>query len=340
MNIPRNHVELLMEFGYTEQEAQFLYLVATHSGYFILRQYLSFTGARRGKRSSLFARKILNNGHASVRDYMGYGSIYHLFSRTLYGQIDKGNLRNRRVHSFDFIRTRLVLLDFIISSPDVQYLETEQDKTKFFCQDLGISKDFLPAKVYEGGPGSRPTVRYFVDKFPLFLAPLLPGASPVVSFSYVDSGAETIAGFLTHLAAYSPLFRQLNSFRFLYISPRDTEFGRATQAFGRTVKEPLESDVSGEVMRYFEVRKRFESRQYIVPVTEDFEFLNEAKRRFHGDRFESLYNCWSSGALREHDLRSQFSQIRPERTVSFETHLVAHHRSHLDELKRRRVNVA
>ena len=52
MNIPRNHVELLMEFGYTEPEAQFLYVVATHSGYFILRQYLNFTGAHRGKRSS------------------------------------------------------------------------------------------------------------------------------------------------------------------------------------------------------------------------------------------------------------------------------------------------
>src|ERR1700682_5304784 len=64
MNIPRHHVELLMEFGYTEPEAQFLYVVATHSGYFTLRQYLSFTGAHRGKRSSLFAHKILNTGHA------------------------------------------------------------------------------------------------------------------------------------------------------------------------------------------------------------------------------------------------------------------------------------
>jgi hypothetical protein len=339
MNIPRNNVELLMEFGYTEPEAQFLYLVATHSGYFILRQYLSFTGAHRGKRSSIFARKILNNGHASVRDYMGYGSIYHLFSRTLYGLIEKGNLRNRRVHSFDFIRTRLVLLDFIISNPEVQYLETESDKTKCFCQDFGIAKHFLPAKVYEGGPGSRPTVRYFVDKFPLFLAPPLPGASPVVTFSYVDSGTETMSGFLTHLAAYTPLFRQLDSFRFLYISPRETEFERATEVFRRAVKEPLESDVSGEVMRYFEVRKRFEARQYIVPVTDDFEFLNEAKRRFHGDRFERLYSSWSSGAVTE-KLRSNFSQLKSGRTVFFETHLVAKHRSHLDELKRRRVNVA
>ncbi len=47
---------------------------------------------------------------------MGYGSIYHLFSRTLYGRIEKGNLRNRRAHSFEFIRTRLVLLDFILAN--------------------------------------------------------------------------------------------------------------------------------------------------------------------------------------------------------------------------------
>ena len=167
-----------MEFGYTQPEAQFLYVVATHSGYFTLRQYLSFAGAHRGNRSSRFAHKILYNGHASVRDYMGYGSIYHLFSRTLYRQIEKGNLRNRRAHSFEFIRTRLVLLDFILANREAEYLETEPDKINFFCEKLGIAKEFLPGKVYEGGRGSRPTIRYFVDKFPLFLAPPLLGTPP------------------------------------------------------------------------------------------------------------------------------------------------------------------
>jgi hypothetical protein len=340
MNIPRNHVELLMEFGYTEPEAQFLYVVATHSGYFILRQYLRFTGAHRGKRSSVFARKILNNGHASVRDYLGYGSIYHLFSRTLYGQIEKGNLRNRRAHSFEFIRTRLVLLDFILANRDAEYLETESDKINLFCEKLGIAKEFLPGKVYEGGPGSRPTIRYFVDKFPLFLASGLPAPLPVVTFSYVDSGLGTISAFLTHVAAYQPLFRQLHSFRLLYISPRDTEFPKVTERFRCVVKRPLESDVSGEIVRYFQVRKRFENRQYVVPVTEDFEFLNEAKRRFHGERFEHLYRSWDSGALSEHELRREFCQMKPDRAVFFETYLVGEHRSHLAEIKRERVNVA
>ena len=340
MNIPENQVALLMELGYTEPEARFLYVVATHSGYFILRQFLNFTGARRGKRSNLFARKVLNNGHGSVRNYLGYGSIYHLFSRTLYGQIEKGNLRNCCKHSFEYIRTRLVLLDFILANPEAEYLETEQDKVTFFCEKLGVAKEFLPGRLYEGGPGSRPTLRYFVDKFPLFVAAPLLGAPPVVTLCFVDSGLGTIASFLTHLAAYQPLFRQLQAFRFIYISPTDAQFARATDRFRSIVKQPLESDMSSEVLRYFQVRQRFEKRQYVVPITEDFEFLNEAKGRFHGDRFERLYKAWISGTLSEHELRHEFCQMEPHRTVSFETYLVAQHRSHLPEKERGVVNVA
>jgi hypothetical protein len=285
MNIHENHVALLMDLGYTEPEARFLYVVATHSGYFILRQFLNLTGARRG---NLFARKVLNNGHGSVRDYSGYGSTHYLFSRTLYGQIERGNLRNRRKHSFDYIRTRLVLIDFILANPEAEYLETEPDKVTFFCEKLGVAKEFLPGSVYEGGPGSRPIFRYFVDKFPLFLGPFPLGVPTVVTLSYVDSGLGTISGFLTHLAAYQSLFRQLQAFRFLNISLTNAQFVRATERFRSLVKQPLESDISREVLRYFQVRQRFEKRHYVVPITEDFEFLNEAKNRFHGDRFERL----------------------------------------------------
>jgi hypothetical protein len=334
MNIPQNHVALLMELGDTELEARFLYVVATHSGYFILRQFLNFTGARRGKRSNLFARQVLNSGHGSVRDYSGYGSIHHLFSRTLYGQIERGNLRNRRKHSFDYIRTRLVLIDFILPNPEPEYLETEQDKVTFFCEKLGVAKEFLPGRVYEDGPGSRPTFRYFVDKFPMFLAPSLPNAPPVVTLSCVDSGLGTISP-PTSLSFAS--FRLFASFIF---SPTDAQFARATERFHTLVKQPLESDMSSEVLRYFQVRQRFEKRQYVVPLTEDFEFLNEAKCRFHGDRFERLYKAWISGTLSEHEQSPEFCQGEPHRTVFFETYLVTQHRSHLPENERGMVNVA
>ena len=39
MRLPQDHIERIATLGYTEPEARFLYLVATHSGYFTLRQF-------------------------------------------------------------------------------------------------------------------------------------------------------------------------------------------------------------------------------------------------------------------------------------------------------------
>ncbi len=322
MKMPADHIERIKELGYTESEARFLYIVAVHSGYFTLGQFRAFTRTGYGKRPTSFAQKLVKRGHATVRDYMRRGSIFHLFSRTVYGQIEKDNLRNRKQHSFDFMRTRLVLLDFILANQEFAYFETEQDKVSFFSEKMAVSKDFLPAKVYEGCSGSQPTIRYFVDKFPLFLAPPFSGAPPVVTLSYVDSGFETPSNFVAHLGAYQGLFRQLGSFGFLYIAAKNAYFQKAEERFRALVKRPLESDVSSEILRYFQVRKKWDNHEYIVPVTEDFEFLNEARRRFHGDRFDNLYQSWRSGALSEVDVRLEFSQIRPNRAVFFSTCLV------------------
>ena len=130
----------------------------------------------------------------------------------------------------------------------------------------------------------------------------------------------------------------MKSFRLLYIAPRATEFRRAEERFRSSVKQPLESDVSGEILRYLQIRRKWEKHEYVVPVTADFEFLNEARRRFHGERFESLYQAWFSGRIAERELRFEFSRL--ERTVFFDTYLVRNGRSPLDETHRRGVNGA
>src|ERR1700730_4738900 len=141
MNIRRDHVELLT-VDYTGPEPEVLYLVAAPSGYFILGQFLSFPRTRGGKRSSLFARQVLNHGHTSIRD-LGYGSIDHHFSVTLSGRIEGGNIRNHRPHWFEFIPefipTQLVMLGFILEHRGPEHLEPEHDTPNFFCQQLLIS---------------------------------------------------------------------------------------------------------------------------------------------------------------------------------------------------------
>ena len=51
MKMPQDQIERIAALGYTEPEARFLYVVATHSGYFTMRQFNTFTGVSRGKRS-------------------------------------------------------------------------------------------------------------------------------------------------------------------------------------------------------------------------------------------------------------------------------------------------
>jgi hypothetical protein len=231
MKIPDVHIERIRGLGYTESEARFLYIVAVFSGYFTLGQFRAFTGASYGKRPTSFARKLIEQGHARICGQARGGSLFHLFSRTIYGQMEKDNLRNRKRHSLGFMRTRLVLLDFVLGNQDLAYFETEQDKVNFFCQELGISKEYLPATVYEGAAPDQKTIRYFVDKFPLFVAPPFLGVPPVVTFSYVDAGFERPSLFASHLAAYQPLFRQLNSLRFLYIATQEACFHGVAERF-------------------------------------------------------------------------------------------------------------
>jgi len=280
MNLPDAHIEGIQSLGYIESEARFLYIVAVFSGYFTLGQFRTFTGSSFGKRPTSFAQKLVGQGHARICGQTRGGSLFHLFSRMVYGQIDRENLRNRKRHSFEFMRTRLVLLDFVLANQDLTYLETEQDKVNFFCQELGIPEDSLPAKVYEGAARGQQTIRYFVDKFSLFLAPPLSGVPPVVTFSYVDSGFERQSSFASHLAAYQPLFRQLHRFRFLCIATREGYFREVEQRFRSFFKQPLEADLGNEILRYFQIRKRWDNHEYIIPVTEDLEFLRDARERF------------------------------------------------------------
>lgn len=327
MNLPPAHIERLQELGYTESEARFLYIVAVFSGYFTLGQFRSFTGSRCGKRPTSFAQKLIGQGHARVCAPMHRASNFHLFSRKVYGQMDKDNLRNRKRHSFDFMHTRLVLLDFILANQGFNYFETEQDKLNYFCLELGISQDCLPSKVYEGASPDQQTVRYFIDKFPLFLAPPIPGIPPVVTFSYVDSGHERPSSFASHLYGYQALFRQLGIFRFLYITRKEAYFRTAEERFRSIIKRPLEPDASYEILRYFQIRKRWDNHEYILPVTEDLEFLRDARERFQGEKIECLYRSWRLGELGEHELRAKISQHRPERAIYFNIYLINGQRS-------------
>src|SRR5882762_7938709 len=309
------HLDALQALGYTKAEARFLYLVATHSGYFTARRFHSFTGAHWGKRTTTFWSKFQSRGHARTECFPKGGVVHHLFSRRLYRQIEKENLRNRREHEVDFIKRRIAILDFVLLNQGYQYLETETEKLQFFCGTLNIERQFLPAKLYLSRRTPVPAVRYFVDKFPMYFTPSL----PVETFTYIHDGAPGFTDFIRHLNRYLPLFRQLCQFRLVYVSRTDLHFPKATEIFHSFVKIPLESDITGDLLRYFRVRKAWEENRYREVSEGDLIFRNQVRSRFSGDRFEGLYRSWKNGHISDSAIRHEIGIDDRKHTVSFDT---------------------
>ena len=328
MNIAEQDIAAIRALGYTEDEARFLYIVATHSGYFVPRQFLSLTGSKWGYRTDRLAKKLESRAHASWREYEGAGGVYHLFAKRLYSDIGKANLRNRRRHSVEFIRTRLVLLDFVIENREYDYLETERQKLGYFCDTLGLPKKILPAKSYEGRRDVEPTLRYFVDKYPLFFDSSASCSPPVVTFSFVDPGFASTKAFSTHLLACAPLFRELNHFRFLYIANSGANFIAAENCFSKQLAPSGSSGSSDEILRYFRLRRAWEQEKYGLFANSDIEWLNDASRRFAAK--QSFYTAWSEGQISESQLRQEFPNANARKTAAFATYLTQSHQARCD----------
>lgn len=321
MTFPETSIENLLGLGYTEDEARFLYIVATHSGYFSARQYLQFTGAKPGEKSMAFTQKLLGKGHATARLLRRNGRVYHLFSRLVYRAIDREELRNRREHSGEHIRTKLAILDFVIAHLDYRYLETEAEKVDYFCGKLGISKALLPARRYTGAIRHNTTDRYFVDKLPLFFAP--ESSSPsVVTFSFVDPGLLSLDSFDTHLLAYSTLFSALPKVRFVYIATRKTHCKAAETLFLSRMHRTPNSEPGDEVLRYFSLRKFWEAKKFGSLSRDDMKFFEGARKRFNDAATDIRYQHWILGRVTSDAVRAEFRDLAPKQEVSFNTELV------------------
>jgi hypothetical protein len=255
VSIPSEQIAVLGNLGYTELEARFLYLVATHSGYFTRRQFLTFTAKSKGWSVHQFTSKVLERGHARAVEYGRQTYIYNLYSRRIYDAIGKTNLRNRRRLSKFSVHTRLLILDFVLAHPDEHYLETEAEKVAHFRDRLGIPSSTLPGRIYRARQSDSSIKRYFVDRFPIYLPEANNALSvpPVPTFTYCDTGHHELFEYASHLRSYHGFLKQLPAFNFVYASPDPAKFHRAAVFFKRLFDDPQEIDAV-HLVRYFKVR--------------------------------------------------------------------------------------
>ena len=315
MTMTRFQVEGLHLLGYTRRESEFLFLVATHSGYFTNRQFKSFARTESGSISHAFIRKLLERKHASYHAYRSGGRVYHVFARKVYQAIERENLRTRKKHELEYVKTRLVALDFVLGHPQDRYLETEAQKVAFFENECNVGRETLPVKQYRARKSAEVTPRHCVDRFPMFVNP---GSSPpVVTFTYIDAGAVTLDGFETHLSAYLGLFQALPRFEFIYIAPSSRLFQAAESEFRHIFHGPREQSKSVNILEYFRVRKAWDARERVASA--DVVLLKEAQQRYAGSKTEGLYEKWRDGIIGDDDVMRDGGQSTERGKGAFRT---------------------
>jgi len=316
MNIRPDDLAAIQGFGYTETEARFLYLVATHSGYFTRGHYLTFTRYSKGCLVHRLTPRAISRKHVRETEYGRKVHVYNLYSRRVYGQIDKDNLRNRRRQSNELIHTRLLILDFVLAHPDEAYLETEADKVEYFHDSLGVPLPVLPGRIYRGLKSTGNTKRYFVDRFPVFIP--RPGNAfslpPVVTFTYCDTADSNLLAYVTHLRNYEKFLRRLPDFNFIYASPDPQKFKRARAFFERMFRDSGRVD-GHRLRRYFELRMLWEGPKSGELTRADRDFLRDGLKRFEGEPFESAFQKWSTKGLSMDEVKVLLGprEARPQR---------------------------
>jgi hypothetical protein len=321
----------LMRLGYTQRESRFLCLAALHGGYFLRRQYCQFIEREAGGTSAAFIEKLVSKGHGTLVVGCGHTNVYHLGSRAFYGALGQGDNRNRRARPPISIKNKLMALDFVLNHPACQFLATEQDKVQYF-EALGIEAALLPAKLFRSPNGRDAALRYFPDKYPVFIRAESPG-SPPVSFCFVDEGVITTGRFESYLKQYGRLFARLPRFALIYVATWETEFAMAEKAFRNFVSGPsqrrsgrLSAADQDRLLRHFEDRRLQESGRLSSLDRTRLIRLRDELEEFSSSPLQALYECWKTAG--ESGVRAALARQTPvveASRASFSTYLLKHH---------------
>ena len=318
----------IQSLGYNESEAPFLCAAGLHSGFFLRRHYAAFTGKVPGYAGVALAEKAVKYGHVKVTAMRHDRMLYHLCSKPFYAAMGEADNRNRREREPLAIKRRLMMLDFVLSNPAFRFFPTEAEKVAFFGEELGIGNEHLPRKLYRSAGKGTSTMRYFVDKSPIYVEPADTRNPSTVHFCYVDEGVHSTSGFEQHLSEYRPLFARVARVELLYLACSPDRFLAAERMFARQFGSsncaPLDP-LATRVTEYFKVRDAYERR--------DMSGINQAKliqlradrTEFSDSKYEQLFARWKhEGDAAVLAVLSPESIAKPAQTVQFRTHLLPH----------------
>lgn len=292
----------LESIGYLEREASFLYLVAVHSGYFLRRQYHRFAGREGGTLVAQLLRKATQHQHIRVIE-CGHGwHIYHLTSKPVYEALGRADSQNRRIKGDAHIKSRLMLLDFILANLRANVLEDPASKVDFFTTQCGVAHESLPHS-YAG------RLTYFADGFPILVT-----SAGIPQFTFIDEGQVTITRFERFLKQYQALFEALGEFELIYIADAESSSARAKATFDRFLPADRLRGVTSmtpmgveHFLDYLAASQRYEAKGGVTSAR-DLEVLREGEHLYTSLEHRALQAAWNNRSTSADRIRHRFLQ--------------------------------
>ena len=198
---------LLAALGWSGREAEWLTLVALHSGVFTRSQFAAFF-QEPSRVAALRLVRALIDQQLAIEDeraiFPGGARAVLLTGKAMYRALGIANVRHRRGKeaTTHVLLRRLLSLDYLIERPTLGWLPTEADKVQRF-EAFGIARETLPYRKYGKADMAQP--RYFALKLPIAVD------AQAATFVYVDPGQSTDSELRAWGAAHAPLWAALRA---------------------------------------------------------------------------------------------------------------------------------
>ena len=303
-------IQALEKLGYDAVESAFLAVAALHSGYFLRRQFLEFGRGTRGSKDIHLLTKLKEKGHGRATAYRHGRLVYHLASKPLYDTLGEPDSRNRREHQPSTIKSKIMILDFVLERPGCRFLTTEREKLSYFQGTRSVPTTDLPIRRY-ASPSGHESAKHFGDGFPIYFGQK---DLDIPHFCYVDEGLQTTDRFATYLGQYQSLFKALGNFRVVYAAETPRLFASAHRVFEKLMNSLRRPFAGGSreyerLLDHFQRRLAYENRDFSGFDTASLIHFREERRRFEGQTYEDLYEDWKAGNAAKTERPEMFSTL-------------------------------
>jgi hypothetical protein len=310
MTLGYDPIPVLESVGYTEREAAFLYLVALHSGYLLRRQYDRFIRRGRGAIAAQFLRKAVALGHLQSIACGQARFVYHLAAKQVYDAVGLAASHHRRLKGDAQIKSRLMVLDFVLDHLGDGLLDSSEAKLAFFTHTTSLSEARHPHSPRGGA-------HCFPEEFPVVI-----GDGQLARFTFFDEGALSTSGFESFLRRYRAVFAALPSFELLYLADSDRNFERTTKLFAALYPEtralgvtPMTPRGVDHFLDYLRARESNDTQRR--PVTlRDLAVLREGEHIYATLEHQALCSAWQIGSTSAERIRQRFQQQGPLATFT------------------------